>query len=554
MKRLLLRIEYKRGRSVQTRTLALPSIWTIRDLHESILLCFPAWETDHAFRFRAPDGSKFVSGTPLDDEGDGMRASDRLWRHFSKGGDVLEYIYGDFAEMRDATVSFAGTDEGDGPACLQAEGPKSGPNKPDIDEITEMLRDEDDEEADGENGGILFSGNIDDIERLPPAKRKAIKEILLRSSAARLAGEIRPELEWIAPNASPCQENSPEIIALDDTPVDPSLRKTAYALARRIWDLAPWNSLQERDAIAIRLADGRERILSVLGARGEYFALSFYPDFATFNAFQQIASEHMPFGAEHFYAFWQWQLAFLKTSELLPVEAAAVKESGIAFARGRLPSFESFAPGFVAHPAGGRELADLVELLTAAAILFSDSAAMGRIRTLDSGLDPVNVWSRNDQGAWKLSSAPRDSALRFPFDLPAPLLAELRALPVRDCVISFGEILTPIGRLGERRRIARCILAVEERTHFTLPPQFDHSDEKKPRLFQPADFLAALAKSVIRSHLGFFPKRLASPSVFLEFFLRRLAELRGGGARFDPAEPCYALLDVHRFMSDTLHR
>ena len=554
MKRLLLRIEYKRGRSVQTRTLALPSIWTIRDLHESILLCFPAWETDHAFRFRAPDGSKFVSGTPLDDEGDGMRTADRLWKHFAKTGDVLEYVYGDFAEMRDATVSFVGTDEGDGPACLQAEGPKSGPNKPDIDEITEMLRDEDDEEADGENGGILFSGNIDDIESLPPDKRKAIKEILLRSPMARLGGEIRPELEWVAPDAAPRPEKAPEDIALDDTPVDPDLRKTAYALARRIWDLAPWDSLQERDAIAIRLADGRERILSVLGACGEYFALSFYPDFATFNVFQQIAPENMPFGVEHFFAFWQWQLAFLKTSELLPGEAAAVKESGIAFARGHLPSFESFTPGFVPHTAGGRELADLVELLTAAATLFSDRAAMGRIRTLDSSYDPVNVWSRNDRGAWKLSSEPRDSTLRFPLDLPAPLLAELRALPVRDSVISFGEILMPVGRLGERRRMARCILAVEERTEFALPPQYDHPDEEAPRPAQPADLLVALAKSVVHSHLGFFPKRLASPSAFLEFFLRRLADLRGGGVRFDPAEPCHALLEVHRFMSDSLHR
>ena len=527
MKRLILCIERAKGKKLQTRVVALPAEWTLRQLHGTITAAFSEFygSTVIAYadlvRQRGCGGS--LTPDPRSDWEEGMSLEETLGKVFAKKGDLLVCRCSrEFGEGEaDFAVEFLRADEGEWPECLAADGPNSGPHKPDMVLINTRLQ----EIRDG-------SGGADgDASRA---------EGLFGSVRTGMSLEPRCELLWQPPERPAAEEE----VTLDDSPVAPALYRRACELARRVWDLAPWEQLEEIQPVVLRLSGGRERILSVLGSMGEYRALAFYPDLSVFNVFQSIVPAHAPFGLNHFFAFRHWQVAFLKTPELLPGEAAAVKASGVKFARGALPSFESFAPGFMPWRAGGREMGDMVELLEAAVALFGDPRAMGELADLVNVPGEVHVWERGAGGAWQLSPSTRPMALRWSLDLPPDLLERIRALPVKEGLAAFGDLIMPVGKKTERGMAARVVLCVDERTGF-VATSMASEDGGTPRLSRPSDLLEKVAEALLKMPYGFFPSRLASPCDFMAIFLRRLAELRGGGVRFDAEEACPALLACH---------
>jgi hypothetical protein len=542
MKRIVLFCRRAQTKSPQTRTLALPANWNLADLFAALLAVYPDLIDCTEFVFADSAHGRSCGGSLLSDDA-------KIW---SKGMDLDWPIENVFFQAGSAlacrcscdwegvsavfSISCLLTDDGDGPECLDAVGPKSGPFKPNRRQIaTELVAIHN--VHNNPNSAIRDDGGAEEMEddenSFPSFSRK---ELLWRS----------PDLPPPPPPAEP--------LALDDSPADPALHRRACELARRVLDLAPWESLEEDATVLLRLPDGRERVLSVLGNLGEYLALAFYPDLATFEAIHSIGPDHSPFGPNHLHAFWQWHVTFLKTPELLPGEAAAVKASGLKFPRGRLPSFEAMAPGFVPHPAGGRELADLVALLESSVALFSDSAAMGALAADRPAPGKTHLWTRRDGASWGLVPETRPCELRFPFDLPPDLLARLRALPVEDRLLSFGEMFMPIGKKSQRRFLHPVVLAVDETRGFAIPPVFGKTDETAPPLFRPADYLALVARTLLRAPHPCFPSRLASPSDFMAFFLRRLVDLRGDGVRFAPQAPCPNLMDFAESLGVALDR
>lgn len=535
MKRIVLLCELPKGNSVESRTLALPADWLLRRLHPALAAAFPDLASHSVVAYSDPKNHRGCGGghypDPHLDWKDGMTLAIRLSDAFADEGNQVACrsceLHGDGEAELALTV--LRPDEGRGPECLHAEGPESGTGKPDPDAINRALRrmardpDAPDELDEYDDSLLDFFSELDD--------------------------SFRTELKWRSPALAP--KPHPEPLALDDTPADPALHRRACELARRVWDLAPWKTLPEGKPVVLRLPDGRERVLSVMGELGEYRALAFYPDAAVFQVFESIARDRAPFGPNHFFTFWHWQLAFLKTADLLPAEAAAVKASGVKFARGALPSFETFAPGFMPKAAGGRELADLVPLLEDAVALFSDSRAMSTVATALHQPGFVHVWKRNARGVLQLSQAHRSDDLRFPFALPPKLLDRIRALPLSNAVVSFGELVLPAGEKNGRTVVRRLLLAADETRALPFPPDLGESAESA-RLFQPADLLANLANALLRPPFGFFPSRLASPCDFMALFLRRLAELRGPDARFDPDAECPVLEEWHARISSSL--
>ena len=308
--------------------------------------------------------------------------------------------------------------------------------------------------------------------------------------------------------------------------------------------------MEESDIAAIRLADGRERILSVMGNIGAHQALAFYPDYATYRAIRAAATHPGESVIETFFSLWQWQLMFSQTQQLLPGEATAIKASGVRFARGHLPSFEVYAPGFEAWRVGGREMEDIIEALEAAIALFKDDGALEQ--TFSDGrdaADAIPVWSRGTDGAWRMTREPREPCLRFPLDLPDDLLAEIRALSVLDRTMSFAELAIPIGKKSARVSIGRVILAADEGSGYLLQPVFPATEDAR-HLYRPGEAMEQLARLILAAPFRYFPKRLASESPWLAMLLARLAELRGGGAKYDPEAPCQKVLAFRRQIAD----
>ncbi len=538
MKRIVLCLRRPRGKSVWTRTLALPADWTLRHLFDAILSSFPDLFHCGAIAFTDAAHGRSCGGAlePDDDVDwdDGMTMDWPLRQAFPDDGDTVACRCseeGGNGSCVDFPITRLRSDTGPAPECLEAAGPASGRDKPvaeDIDDDLSTIQ-------------ARFSAPDSD-------------DPFLHAFAAPPHHPPRTNPPWRSPDLPPPPPPA-EPLALDDSPAVPALHRRACELARRVWDLAPWNFLEENIPVALPLPGERERILSVMGHSGEYRSLAFYPALSTLHALHSLNPFRAPFGPNYLFSFWHWQLAFLKTPELHPGQSAAVKASGVKFPRGHLPSFETVAPGFLQHPAGGRELADLAELLDAAVDLFSDDDAMDVLLRQPPAPGAVHLWARPSPDApRRLSPATRPVELRFPLDLPPLLLAGIRALPLDDRLVSFGEISLPMGKPPRRRCCRHIVFAADETNGLVIPPQtgFDDDDDVPPTLYHPANLLADIAKTLLRSPIKCFPSRLASPCDFMALFLRRLAELRGGGARFDSHAPCDKLLEFHSALSSAL--
>ena len=133
-------------------------------------------------------------------------------------------------------------------------------------------------------------------------------------------------------------------------PTDPTLDqwKRLYELAAEIKKLAPWGWMQEDDLFAVQNPDtGDNGFVSVMGARGEHFAISIYLGTEALMGFWMM-QESPEVGVEILLAFRQLQLSFDDREHVEDEDRAVMNELGLKF-RGRnaWPIFRSFQPGFL---------------------------------------------------------------------------------------------------------------------------------------------------------------------------------------------------------------
>ncbi|MBQ7251848.1 MAG: plasmid pRiA4b ORF-3 family protein [Kiritimatiellae bacterium] len=124
MKLLVLACKWRQCKS--SRTLALPSDWSLAELHEALQCAF-GWEEEHLYSFTAPDGTTWsmqMDDDFLDDfggEADRDPAKTALSEVFPHAKARLDYEY-DFGDSNEVSIAFQKAIEGDGPACLEAAG------------------------------------------------------------------------------------------------------------------------------------------------------------------------------------------------------------------------------------------------------------------------------------------------------------------------------------------------------------------------------------------------------------------------------------------------
>ena len=365
--------------------------------------------------------------------------------------------------------------------------------------------------------------------------------------------EWYPELPWKDPSVDSAAAFGTERPQLDDTPREAEDERRFYELSRKVWDTAPWEELTEEQVVAIPLSNGRKRYLSVMGARGEYRALAFYPDFATFAAVRRLSSaEDALWSMPALVSMWQWQVAFLSKRELLPGEMESIRASGVKFPRGVYPSAMSWTPGFMPGRPGGRELRELNEAMEAALELFAESSCLD-IPPVDDfeGTATVGTWKMSQEtGRRELGEEEASAAFRCPLNLPPDLLARFRALPVaKKTRWSLGEVAGTAepGPGMTREPMDRWLILLDER----LPePPVGPFRQNRERAFQFSNLLAAYAEMMVKE--GVVAGKLSSLGGVAGLVARRLAELHPGGVKYDAKYHSQRLEETLRIVTEQM--
>ncbi|MBR6022711.1 MAG: hypothetical protein IK066_09900 [Kiritimatiellae bacterium] len=365
--------------------------------------------------------------------------------------------------------------------------------------------------------------------------------------------ERYPELPWKDPSVDSAGAFGTERPQLDDTPREAEDERRFYELAKKVWDAAPWEELPETDVVAIPLSNGRKRYMSVMGARGEYRALAFYPDFATFAAIHRLSSaEDALWSMPALVSMWQWQVAFLSKRELLPGEAESIRASGVKFPRGVHPAATAWTPGFMPGRPGGRELRELNEAMEAALEFFDDPIHLETpIVDEFKGTATVGTWKTSPEtGRRELGEEEASAAFRCPLNLPPDLLARFRALPVaKKTRWSLGEV-TGTAEPGPgmtREPMDRWLILLDER----LPtPPVGPFRQNRERAFQFSDLLAAYAEMMVKE--GVVAGKLSSLGGVSGLVARRLAELHPGGVKYDAKYHSQRLEETLRIVTEQM--
>jgi hypothetical protein len=129
---------------------------------------------------------------------------------------------------------------------------------------------------------------------------------------------------------------------------------TLHDLARKFYDLAPWEIWEETDIIRlIHPQTGETAHISIMGQNGQHTALALYIGYEAFQRFN-LMQEDDPFDPEFpeedntslMLETRQLQLCFGSRNELMPDELNSIKKLGLKFRGENWPMFRSFKPGY----------------------------------------------------------------------------------------------------------------------------------------------------------------------------------------------------------------
>ena len=127
-----------------------------------------------------------------------------------------------------------------------------------------------------------------------------------------------------------------------------------HDLARKFYDLAPWDVWEETDLIRlIHPQTGETAHISIMGQNGQHFALALYIGYEAFRRFN-LLQENDPFDPEFpeedniglMLETRQLQLSFGSRNELMPDELNVIKKLGLKYRGRNWPMFRSFKPGY----------------------------------------------------------------------------------------------------------------------------------------------------------------------------------------------------------------
>ncbi|MGN0852147.1 MAG: DUF6930 domain-containing protein [Kiritimatiellia bacterium] len=327
----------------------------------------------------------------------------------------------------------------------------------------------------------------------------------------------------------------PKILSPDLEMPSAELRKEAYELALSIWDMMPWVDFVEEQVLSIRFADGAERFLSVLGSHGEYRALAFYPDAASYWRIRGADEDEQVDLMEAFMSTAQLQLFFCKSPELLRGERAAIKASGVKFPRGVNPSFVSYIPGFAPDAMGAGEMRETLRFIKAFCGFRKDHMA-NEVRSIARPFDLYTTWAEDAKGCWTKGENDFSPMLPVVATLDQNLVGQVAALQVKQKLfLEIGVFPVPAGRTPSGRgKMSKFVLLADGPTQFVLGTDIVETPDDRETDWTP------IVESVFKTlcKFGMRPKHFASTSRQMEAILNGLCATSFKGSKVVERASC----------------
>lgn len=336
---------------------------------------------------------------------------------------------------------------------------------------------------------------------------------------------------------------------LDLTPRSAELLARAYALAKRVYERALWNEMEERQLLAITLKDGRKRVLSVMGERGEHLAISLYPSKAEFGRMCAINKNDEQDIQDAFFGVNQMQLAFGPARELLEGEMKDVRASGVKFKRGVNPSFVTYVAGFAPTRMGGEELLEAVEIIEAF-LAYLDKFGSGSIPVLTHDSRLLTTWIESASGTWTKGENDYPSQLPVVVKIDDALVAKVAALLVKKGFhLEIGAFVIPAGHGIDRRgKMSRLLLAVDGMSQFVLGSTVVAAPDDAE--FDWTESVEFVLKTMIK--LDYRPERLAVFGHILHGVFKNLTRNSFPNTEFMDSCPCDSAHAVFEDMANML--
>jgi len=327
----------------------------------------------------------------------------------------------------------------------------------------------------------------------------------------------------------------------------------AYALAKQVWDLAPWKQMEERQILAIHFADGQQGIVSVMGTQGQHLAIAIYPTFSTYMQIRSVDQHDEQSALDAFYATNHLQLAFGPASHLHGNEMRDIKASGFNFRRGYNPAFTSYVSGFVDDRMGADELTQFIRFLRAF-LAFYDQHGPDAVAVNDRPYKLLTTWTEDMAGNWAkgendYSAMPSVSA--SPDESLIDRVAALRVRKKQEFFLEVAAFPIPAGQAPNGRgKMSRCVIAVEGATQFILGATIVETPDDREFDWTPAIEFAL--NTII--DLGFRPSKLAAFGCGLYCALKNLTATRFKGTEFMPYNPCDSAHKIFAELQDRFLR
>jgi len=336
---------------------------------------------------------------------------------------------------------------------------------------------------------------------------------------------------------------------LDLTPRSPELLSKAYDLAKRVYDRALWEEMEERQLLAVELKDGRKRVLSVMGGQGTHLAIALYPSKAEFERLHAIDDNDIHDIQDAFFGLNHLQLAFGPASELQEGEMKDVRASGVKFKRGVNPTFVSYVAGFAPARMGGEEMAEAVEILEAF-LTYLDKFGSESLPVLTHTSQLLQTWIEDASGVWTKGENDYSGCLPVAVNMNESLVSRVAALPVKKGLfLEIGAFVIPLGRgVDKRGKMSRLLLAVDGPTQLVLDTDIIVApDDSEFDWTEAVDFVL---NTMIK--LDCRPQNLAVFGHNLHGVVKKLTRNYFHGTKFWDDCPCDSAHEAFEFMAERI--
>jgi hypothetical protein len=245
-----------------------------------------------------------------------------------------------------------------------------------------------------------------------------------------------------------------------------------YDAAQRIKDLAPWEWMDETDIFGVELpGTNLLGFVSVMGARGEYFAVSVYLGEDTLGTFWNIHHDDSTADDDAVMEMRQIMASFEDRGDLEKKDHDIIRRLGLKF-RGKKswPMFRSYRPGYVPWFLEDEEvewLSCALEQTPEVSLRFKDDPSLLEHDDAEGYL--IRVAERDKNGwVWRDSvrriAPPEPEMLTIQVDVST--LETFAALPRRKLRVDMDFFLAPgkIGKPGKRPSCIYVLLAAEPKS------------------------------------------------------------------------------------------